>query len=202
MSATEQYEAILREVGVNPAVERRWPYAIGVVMLDQRGMTNAEVARRACMSPSSLSRYLNGEPEIPYAQQLAIARALGIDWEYLLGVATGNQDLMTRHEAEPTKIPLELIEAFRETTFCAGDAVDGHPESGLGWNTLRIEFQPRTESDYAETLMFYDYQSESDIARASRHFATWSGRHDGQFIKALVDWFQANVSNMEGATDA
>lgn len=55
-------------------------------------MTQRELADRACITPVSLSRYINGA-RIPNSKALArIAIALNTDTDYLLGIEKENDD--------------------------------------------------------------------------------------------------------------
>lgn len=57
-----------------------------VSMMNARGMNQAELARVSGVSKSSLSRYLGGD-EIPASKLLAIAEALNVTVDQLLGIA-------------------------------------------------------------------------------------------------------------------
>ena len=95
------------------------------------------------------------------------------------------------------EFPAELLEQFQKTSFCPDDLITNRLESGTSWNTLRVEFCEGSEREYPETLMYYDchhYEGRAGkdgVSRASRAFASWSGRHDGQFVKAVIDWLQS-----------
>ena len=88
------------------------------------------------------------------------------------------------------ELPQELIEKFEKSGFCPHDAVRGRPETGTAWNTLDIEFDPGSESSYSVTSMFYVSHWNEKTTKAERPWGEMSGKHDGEFIKAVVDWFQ------------
>lgn len=93
--------------------------------------------------------------------------------------------------------PEELIEQFERTSFCPHDAIRGRPETGTGWNVLRIAYDPGGESSYPETAMYYDYHTNGEVHQASRPFAEWPGSKDGQFVKAIIDWLQSMTQARE-----
>ena len=87
-------------------------------------------------------------------------------------------------------LPVSLGELFEASSFCPDDAIGGRPETGTAWNTLDIEVNTATESDYATTCMYYVSHWNGKTTRATQCFAEWSGTHDGVLIKALIDWLQ------------
>jgi hypothetical protein len=89
------------------------------------------------------------------------------------------------------ELPQELIEKFEKSGFCPHDAVRGRPETGTAWNTLEIEYDPGSESSYSGTSMFYVCHWNGKTTKAERPWGEMSGKHDGEFIKAVVDWFQS-----------
>ena len=98
-----------------------------------------------------------------------------------------------KRDATETKVnlPNELIEKFEASGFCPHDLIRGRTETGTAWNTLSIEFDPGSESRYSVTLMYYVLHHEGKVARAERPWGEMSGKNDGEFIKAVVDWFQS-----------
>ena len=101
------------------------------------------------------------------------------------------------------EFPAGLLTQFQGTSFCPDDLITNRPEHGTSWNTLRVEFCEGSESEYPETLMYYDCHHYGGVAgregvsQASRAFASWSGRHDGQFVKAVIDWLQSMTAAMQ-----
>jgi len=89
------------------------------------------------------------------------------------------------------ELPQELIDKFEASGFCPHDLIRGRIETGTAWNTLDIEFDPGGESHYSGTSMYYVLHHEGKVTRAERPWGEMSGKHDGEFIKAVVDWFQS-----------
>lgn len=89
------------------------------------------------------------------------------------------------------KLPDDLIAKFEASSFCPDDMIRGRPETGTGWNTLDIEYDPGSESHYSTTAMFYVFHHDGKISRATQPWGEMSGKHDGEFIKAAVEWFQS-----------
>ena len=85
------------------------------------------------------------------------------------------------------ELPQELIDKFELSSFCPSDAIRGRPETGTSWNTLDIEFDEGSESSYSSTSMFYVTHWNGNVTKAERHWGQMSGKHDGEFIKAVVD---------------
>jgi hypothetical protein len=89
------------------------------------------------------------------------------------------------------EIPKELIEKFEASGFCPHDAIQGRPETGVSWNTLEIKHHSGGESEYSTTSMYYVSHWNGEVHRAERPWGEMSGQEDGEFIKAVVDWFQS-----------
>jgi hypothetical protein len=89
------------------------------------------------------------------------------------------------------ELPQELIDKFEASGFCPHDLIRGRIETGTAWNTLDIEFDPGSESHYSGTSMYYVLHHEGKVTRAERPWGEMSGKHDGEFIRAVVDWFQS-----------
>ena len=90
------------------------------------------------------------------------------------------------------EIPAELVEKFEASSFCPSDAIRGQPSTGTAWSSLEIEYEPATESSYSETAMFYVcHWNGKAPQKAERPWGTMSGKADGEFVKAVVDWFQS-----------
>lgn len=89
------------------------------------------------------------------------------------------------------ELPKELIDKFELSRFCPSDMIRGRPETGTAWNTLDIEYDPGSESHYSTTAMFYSFHHDGKVHRAERAWGEMSGKHDGEFIKAVVEWFQS-----------
>jgi len=89
------------------------------------------------------------------------------------------------------QLPQELIEKFEKSGFCPHDMIRGRPETGTAWNTLEIEYDPGSESHYSGTSMYYVLHHDGNVTRAERPWGEMSGKDDGEFIKAVVDWFQS-----------
>ena len=87
-------------------------------------------------------------------------------------------------------LPNGLIEKFERSSFCPHNAIRGRPETGTAWNTIEIMFDPGGESSYSTTAMFYALHIDGKTSLAECPWGEMSGKHDGEFIKAVVDWFQ------------
>lgn len=88
-------------------------------------------------------------------------------------------------------LPNGLIEKFERSSFCPQDTIRGRPETGTAWNTIEIMFDPGSESSYSTTAMFYALHIDGKTSLAELPWGEMSGKHDGEFIKAVVDWFQS-----------
>jgi hypothetical protein len=88
-------------------------------------------------------------------------------------------------------LPQELIDKFEASSFCPADAIGGRPEHGTAWNTLAIEYDPGSESEYPTTAMYYVSHWNGRAERAERPWGQMSGRADGEFVKAIVEWLQS-----------
>lgn len=97
------------------------------------------------------------------------------------------------------ELPQKIMDAFEASSFCPDDAVRGRPETGTSWNTLDIEYDPGNENEYPGTLMYYVCHWNGKVTRATRAWGEMSGKHDGEFIKAVVDWFQSMTQAAEAA---
>jgi superfamily I DNA and RNA helicase len=99
------------------------------------------------------------------------------------------------------EMPQDLIDKFEQSSFCPNDFFRGRPETGTDWNTLEIEYNPGGESEYPGTLMYYVHNCNGKITKATRAWGEMSGRYDGIFIKAVVDWFQSMTQAKESEAD-
>lgn len=89
-------------------------------------------------------------------------------------------------------IPTELIAKFEASGFCPADAIRGQPHTGTAWSSLEIEYDPGSESHYSETAMYYVcHWNGKPPQKAELPWGRMSGKADGEFIKAIVDWFQS-----------
>lgn len=103
---------------------------------------------------------------------------------------------MNNQTGVKVNLPEDLIKKFQRSSFCPHDAIHGRPETGTAWNTIEIMFDPGSESSYSTTAMFYALHmntpfADAKISLAERPWGEMSGKHDGEFIKAVVDWFQS-----------
>jgi hypothetical protein len=89
------------------------------------------------------------------------------------------------------ELPQELIDKFERSGFCPQDTIRGRPETGTAWNTLEIEYDPGSESSYSVTSMFYVSHWDGKTTKAERPWGQMSGKHDGEFIEAVILWFQS-----------
>lgn len=99
----------------------------------------------------------------------------------------------------PVEFPAELLEQFQKTSFCPTDFC-GRVENGISWNTLRAETYPWTEQNYGGCRMYYDFHDRDGVHPASQPFADWGGEHDGEFVKAVIDWLQSMTAAKNGST--
>lgn len=98
---------------------------------------------------------------------------------------SGGQD-----EFITVQMPRSLMEHFEASGFCPNDAIRGHPQTGTAWSTLHIEYDDGSGGDYSTTAMYYVCHWNGEVTKASRPWGEMAGKHDGVFIKAVVEWFQ------------
>ena len=58
-------------------------------LLDEKGMTQAELARRTGLTEASVSRYINGNRSPRIAQAYRMAQVIGIDMNTLIYIGKG-----------------------------------------------------------------------------------------------------------------
>ena len=88
-------------------------------------------------------------------------------------------------------LPQELIAKFEQSSFCPNDLIRGRPETGTAWNTLATEYVEGDESNYSCTLMYYVLHHDGVATKATKAWGEMSGKHDAEFVAAVVGWFQS-----------
>lgn len=61
-------------------------------LLEEKGMTQAELARRTGLTEASVSRYINGNRSPRIAQAYRLALVIGIDMNTLIFMGKGNDE--------------------------------------------------------------------------------------------------------------
>lgn len=61
-------------------------------LLEEKGMTQAELARRTGMTEASVSRYINGKRIPKIAQAYEMAQVIGIDMNTLIFMGKGDDE--------------------------------------------------------------------------------------------------------------
>lgn len=61
-------------------------------LLEEKGMTQAELARRTGLTEASVSRYINGNRSPRIAQAYRMALVIGIDMNTLIFMGKGNDE--------------------------------------------------------------------------------------------------------------
>ena len=60
-------------------------------LLEEKGMTQAELARRTGLTEASMSRYINGNRSPRIAQAYRMAQVIGIDMNTLIYIGKGEK---------------------------------------------------------------------------------------------------------------